>query len=272
MSTLLLIGAAALLLLAARKQSAEPVGKVKFYKALAEAQAAGVEFGATSGNLTEDEKTALDRVGKRNNYRQSKRSQQMGRSYAEAFYRYLNGKYKQIAGIGEIEYPFTEYIVRNENGDPIVIFHDYDRETDLRNALDAVDDYANSPELYGEMATYAYIATGGKFVWDSKFVGGTERVAAGVKDELFGSRRGTEDHAQEKKSRRRILATEAKGGKYPVRFAEVLAAGGDSRAVLNGVLSALRTVRTPQEAQDVLLGAYYKQFDRKHPERDQVPF
>lgn len=271
MTTLLIIsGLAAGLLFACKrkqKQSLDGIGKVKFYKALSEAQKQGIEFGDKNYQLTEDQKHALVLIGNRNNYKQSKRSAETGRSYSEAFYRYLNNKYRAIAGIGYIEYPFEEYIVRNDRGDAIIIFHDYDRNRDLKNAIDLATDFANNPEQYGEFSTYAYIAGGGKFVWESKFVGGTSRVAKGVKDELFGSnkhgRMGKELHPEEKKRRRKILATEAKGGQYPEKFAEILASGGDSIAVRNGVLAALRSVTTPQDAQEILLDMYYSQFERQ---------
>lgn len=274
MSTLVIIGAAVLACAIYRKKhkSLDGVGRVKFYKALAEAQEQGIRFGDKNHELSDDEKYALSVVGRRNNYKQSRRSVESGRSYPEAFYRYLNNKYKQVAGIGAIVYPYQEYIVRNENGDAVVIFHDYDRETDLRKAIEEVENYAIDPELYGEMATLAYIADGGKFVWESKFVGGTP-VVFGVKDELFGSgRTGKEIHPQEKKLRRKTLATEEKGGKYPAKFAEVLAAGGDSIAVRSGVLTAIREAPTPQDAQEILLGAYYNQFNQPEPTYEEVPY
>lgn len=270
---IILTGLAAGLLLTHKKKhnSLEGVGRVKFYKALAEAQDEGVEFGDKKHILSEDEKQALYLIGKRNNYKQSRSSEASGRGYSEAFYRYLNNKYRAIAGIGEIDYPFQEYIVRNERGDAIVIFHDYDRQLDLKNALDIVDGYTNDPERFGEMATYAYLADGGKFVWESKFSPGKERVARGVKDELFGGsytygKMGKEAHPEEKKRRRKILATEANGGVYPEKFAEQLAAGGDSNAVRNGVLAALRSVTSPKDAEDLLLEIYYSQFDRNEPD------
>lgn len=278
MTELLIISGIAIGLYLARnkqKTSVDGVGRVKFYKALAEAQQAGVEFGDKDRKLSEDELHALSLVGYRNNYKQSRRSAESGRSYSEAFYRYLNNKYRAIAGIGEISYPYKEYVVRNDRGDAVIIFHDYDRKEDLRHAMEDVQNYVNNPELYGEMSTYAFIADGGKFVWDSKFVGGTSRVAKGVKDELFGStkygRFGKEKHPEEKKRRRKILATENKGGQYPEKFAELIAADGDSIAVRNGVLAALRSVTSPKDAEDILLDIYYRQFDKQTPNFD-TPF
>mgnify|MGYP007101858586 CR=1 FL=1 len=44
------------------------------------------------------------------------------------------------------------------------------------------------------------------------------------------------------------------------------------RTDYESVIEAFMQGAETAEAQDVLLGEYYKQFDRKHPERDQVPF
>lgn len=275
----LVIGGIATLLLLKKKAGTAGIGKVKFYKALAEAQQRGVRFGMDAASLNKKELAVLQNVGVENGYRQSKKSAEAGKPYPLAFYTYLNNKYKAVAGIGKIEYPYKEYVVKNGNGDAIVVFHDYDRKEDLREAMNLADNAGMTAEEYGYYNTLSYLASGGKFIWKSKYVGGStaksDRIGLGVEDELFGNR--GQKHPEEMKRRRWMLATEKNGGVYPEQFAEQLAhyvptGEGDSGAVKNGVLQAIRSIGSRKEAEDELLQLYYSQFEVQDSPEEYTPF
>ena len=276
MTGLLLIGAFALWFLT-KKKDPEQIGKVKFLKAISEAQKCGFKFGTDKTKFTGREILDLDNIGKSNGYRQTKTSRESGKPYHQAVYDYLNSKFKQIAGIGKIDYPYTPYKIYNENDDLVLEYRDYDPDLDLRKAIDELDAYVNMPRRYGELATYAFLADGGKFVWESKKTKSGTRTAAGVKDELFGSdRTPAETHQYEKKARRKILGSPDKGAQYPVKFAESISSNvmiDDSREVLNGVLDALRSCSTPEDAKKYLLDQYYEQYRVEDPQRNEdLPF
>ena len=246
------------------------VGKVKFYKALSEAQRAGVVFGGSPNSLSAEDEQALKRIGEQNGYKQSKGSSLSGKSYAKAFYGYLNAKYKQVAGIGAIQYPYTEYVVKNDRGDTVIIFRDFDEQADLKSAVDYVDEIGD-PQTYAYYATLAYIASGGRFVWKSKKIGG-QLISRGLEDELYGS---TVSHNEERKKRVQILGSAEKGALYPEQFVHKLweskGAGDDDYYIKSGVLDALNSIYTRKAAKDELLSFYYSSF-AKEDLSEEAPF
>lgn len=271
LTTILITSAALLLLNKARKQSLSGIGKVKFYKAISEAQEEGITFGLDETALNKKELAIMQRVGERNGYKQAKGSKARGHSYAQAFYRYLNNKYKQISGIAAIAYPYKEYVVKDYKGDPIVIFHDYDREQDLKDAIYELVPADNdcTTETDGYYYTLAYLANGGKFVWKSKTLKDGTVTLYGVEDELYGSHepgtrgRGKANHKAEYKSKRGVLGSEKSGAAYPTKFAEQATSyerDGDSHDVRNGVLAAIRAVNNRKDAEEILLEDYYERF------------
>lgn len=260
MNTLCAIGGlAALLLYSVKKKGTSGVGKIRPFKALSQAQQGGVKFGTSlpKKKLTKEERKILERVGKENGYTQTWKSKASGKDYPEAVYTYLNNKYNSVAGIGDL--PYEEYIVRNGEGDVVVIYKDYESENILQRAINfVVDNYCSTadPEEYGYWNTVVDIAQGRKFVWKSDITGGVLRKR-GMEDELFG--RG---HAKEERLRRiSMLATPQKGGVYPEKYAYELSAHTtvemSDADIKNGVLEALREFYSPKDAQRKILYIFY---------------
>lgn len=286
MNGLIIGGLALLVLLAKRKKksntgnNAGGIGRVKYFKAMMEAQREGVPFGSYKPeDLTKEDKLALSYIGTKNGYKQGKKSVENGTEYAVAVWKYLNSKYKQISGIGATNLPYEVYTIVNENGDVIIEEHNYDKERDYQNAIQDVELAAMSnARSCGYWNTILYIASGGKFAWDSKY-NGTTVISYGLRDELFGSRdsRGEallrmsgkkvkESLPNEKKNYRKILN---KDGAYIQSFAESLwqnADGADrfdSQEIADGVIEALMSVTSKEDAKDVILDYYYKSFDEQ---------
>gem|GEM_PF-6875338 len=133
------------------------IGRVSFYKAMSQAQKQGVEFGKKPEELTEKEKRILQQVGEKNRYKQSRASVSKGNTYASAFYTFLNNKYKQIAGIGSVVYPHQEYVVTNSKGQPAIIFYEYDRDADMKAAIDMFTSISDAEQkAYFETLAFIY--------------------------------------------------------------------------------------------------------------------
>lgn len=263
----LLLGALALTLAAKRKQSG--VGKIKVWQCIEKAQRYNVPFGNTKwSELSDSDRQNIDTIGRQAGYKQTKASLESGKEYGEAFYGYLNNKYKSIAGLGKIviEYPCEEAHVKNENGDLILLHRDYDSKKDIEDAVNAVDNMLTTDAAHnGYLLTLQYLARGGKVVWSNLMKGG-DVIKRGLESELFGGKRNNVADGNkkvsfpyEKKLRRRILGTEKNGAKYPEQLAEEFAQhyGGDDYYYKNGVLDALQRIGTKQQAQEELLDLYY---------------
>lgn len=119
---LILFGAIALGLAGARKDSVSGVGAIKrakrrVYKEIAEAQKRGVDLERPFSDYSENGKKLLESTGRDFGWKQSKRSIESGKSYAEAYYNSLRRAYNAIAGISGVG---GTYSVRNGNGDVIL--------------------------------------------------------------------------------------------------------------------------------------------------------
>lgn len=274
LSPLFIFGSlAAVCFLKARKnrQTIDGVGKVVFYKAMSEAQDAGISFGRGRSfeDLSDTKKRHLERIGKENGYSQTKRSIESGRSFAEAFYNYLNGKYKAIAGIGYLT-TTKWYDIKDNNGEIILRFQHIEKPStqDMLSEGIEVARTLSDPMAYGYYNTLIYLYNKGKFRWDDVTItnaaGETITTSHGLRSELFGQRGGSamqtrellkqqrqgksvETRKEEKKYYRAILS---KDGLTPEKFTESLTGewtrqfGYDNEFPYNeirdGVLDALK--------------------------------
>ena len=125
MITALLIGAGALYLL--RKKHAQAIGKVerikrRIYKEVSLAQQEGVDFSKKFPELTTQERSALERVGKDVGWKQSKRSIESGKPYVESYYGSLRRAWNAVSGIAGIG--ATAYDVRDTNNNVVLTWYD----------------------------------------------------------------------------------------------------------------------------------------------------
>lgn len=173
----------------------------------------------------------------------------------ERYYKQLRRAYKAISGIGETNLPYKTYTVRNHRGDIILQHRDYGTpEQIFQDAIDYVLlSNINNSEEYGYWETVAAIATGKKFVWESK------GVHRGIEKLVFGGGK----HPNERKSRISYLASPKKGGMYPEVFAETIIGNSnfahehmDEQEILNGVLYALFSIYSVKQAKDMILETY----------------
>lgn len=163
-----------------------------------------------------------------------------------------------------------ESVVRNANGDVILVYRDYHLDklpeqaaSWVRNVTTANDGYA-----IGYWNTLADIATGRvKFVWNSN---GTHR---GAQQLIFG-----QSAPSERKQRISYLATPEKGGQYPEKYAHhlwrsVTDGTGDDQEITNGVLDAIRDCTSTGTAQQVIVDEFIKAHQVSEPQIYQdIPF
>lgn len=117
---LLLLGAGALFLALGRKnRRAEQIGRIKrrIYKEVSLAQSAGVDFTKNFGDLTEDEIVVLESVGSDAGWKQSKRSIEAGKSYAESYYGSLRRAWNAVSGVQGIG---RAYNVKDADGNLVL--------------------------------------------------------------------------------------------------------------------------------------------------------
>lgn len=185
----------------------------------------------------------------------------------QRYFNQLRRAYKSIAGTG---LPHDQSVVRNENGDVILVYNDYHLDQLPQKAADWVEQQAQqnagAPYEYGYWATVAAIARGKKFVWKSK---GAHR---GIEQLVFG-----QSAPAERKQRISYLATPEKGGVYPEKFAHSLWQANDrqqdDQEITNGVLQAILDTTSVGAAQQACVGAYLEANQVKEPLLyEEVPF
>lgn len=173
----------------------------------------------------------------------------------ERYYKQLRRAYKAISGIGQTNLPYKTYTVLNHRGDIILQHRDYGTPDQMfQDAIDYVLlSHITDPKEYGYWETVAAIATGKKFVWESK------GVHRGIEQLAFGGGK----HPKERKSRISYLASPQKGGMYPEVFAETIIGNSDfaheymdEQEILNGVLYALFSIDSVKQAKDMILETY----------------
>lgn len=234
------------------------VGKIKTYAAINRAQDYGIEFGKRPDELTSQEELHLKSVGK---YFGIKQPSSSTTSYPTYVYRKLNSAYKAISGIN---YPYQEFVVKNDRGDIILIHRDYDKERDLIEAgKELPGEHECNNYRDGYIATVYYLATGGRFHWKSS------QYQNGVEAEIFGKK-----SPDERKLRMQALTnSKHPDGYYPVSFAEYLVSdNGDELDVRDGVFDAIRDFYSPAAAKEYILDNYYKQFQYEEMPEEELPF
>ena len=261
------MGAAFLLLRKKRKQQPSIGSSRHWLYEIAQAQRAGIDFW---DDYDERDAERLESLAKANGVKLTKADVEKGITLPQKYFLQLYRKFKPLRDqIGKINYPYETAYIYNRNGDKSLIIHDYDERRDAVKALDYVESEmaGGGDDTAAYWATVVAIAKGAKFVWKDKKVHGTVTLK-GLESCLFGQG----DHEGERKKYFKILGN-PKDAWYPEKFAEELSL---SNNVLNGVLDALRSVRTPSDAIELCMDAYYKQFEepddpRGHLDED-LPF
>lgn len=240
-----LVGACALF-----KKRGAPIGKLpkrRIYREVAEAQSFGAEFLFDYDTQSARVKRSISEMCKLHNRTYPKRTPLT----EEKYYKQLKRAYNAISGIGKTTLPYNESTIRNHRGDIIMLYRDYGTDDKiLSDAIDyVIENYACMyNDRIGYYETLAYIARGGKFVWESK------GVHRGVGELL-----GWISAPAERKLRISYLASPKKGAIYPEPFAESLAGYyGNDREVLNGVEECLMDVISKQQAIDIIMDIYIR--------------
>lgn len=183
----------------------------------------------------------------------------------QRYFNQLRRAYKSIAGTNLQP---KQSVVRNEYGDVILVYNDYELDKLPQKAADYVRDFGGIDGYeMGYWRTLADIATGRvKFVWSSK------GVHRGVEKLIFGT-----SAPAERKARISYLATPEKGGVYPEIYAHKLWENEDQVSTdmdfLDGVLDAIRTCQSVGQAQKILIDNYMKAHQAAEPMMwEDVPF
>lgn len=116
---LLLLGAGLFLALGRKNRRAEQIGRIKrrIYKEVSLAQSAGVDFSKNFDDLTDDEIVVLESVGSDAGWKQSKRSIEAGKSYAESYYGSLRRAWNAVSGVQGIG---RAYNVKDADGNLVL--------------------------------------------------------------------------------------------------------------------------------------------------------
>lgn len=124
MITALLIGAGALWLLGRKQKAIGKVERIKrrIYKEVSMAQGEGVDFSKKFDELTAAEIDALQAVGNEVAWKQSKRSIESGKSYAEAYFNSLRRAWNAVSGVQGIG--ATAYDVYDRDGNVCLTWTD----------------------------------------------------------------------------------------------------------------------------------------------------
>ena len=188
----------------------------------------------------------------------------------QRYFNQLRRAYKSIAGTN---LPYDENVVRNENGDVILIYRDYHMDRVPEEAAfyvynNAMATMTTNPDYAAYWATVALISNGKKFVWSST----KDKVHRGIEQLVFGKAA-----PEERKKRISYLATPAKGGLYPEEFAHMLweqtDRTADDQEITNGVLEALRDISSSGIATEWCKREYLKDHQVQEPLLYQdVPF
>lgn len=184
----------------------------------------------------------------------------------QRYFNQLRRAYNSIAGT---TLPFKESVIRNEHGDVILVYHDYNLDQLATKAAEFVKTYrANYSGEIGYWYTIADIALGKlKFVWNSK------APHRGVQQLVFG-----QNVPEERKQRISYLATPEKGGVYPEAYAHYLWESvtdgrGDDQEITDGVLDAIREITSVGQAQQLCIEKYLKAHQvEEQPLWQDVPF
>lgn len=217
------------------------------------AQRAGVNLNKSKyEDLLRGEQEELFNIARSFGYKGSKAAQAHLEPLAKGYFNSLRRAYKSIAGT---DLPYDQSVVRNENGDVILIYNDYHLDQIPERAIEEMKDNWWSPNLSDKeamMQTIADIASGNlKFIWSSK------GVKRGVEKMVFGKAA-----PQERKQRISYLASEAKGGVTPEEYAHRLWERTDGQAddmeILDGVLEAIRQTPSVGAAREACVWEYLK--------------
>ena len=143
-TVLLLLGAGALFLaLGRRADKQEQIGRIKrrIYKEVSLAQKAGVDFSKKFGQLTDDEITVLESVATDAGWKQSKRSREAGKTFAESYYGSLLRAWNAVSGCKGVG---TAYDVKDAEGNVVLTWIEdaaehVKHERDMQDALRAAE-------------------------------------------------------------------------------------------------------------------------------------
>ena len=185
------------------------------------------------------------------------------------YFNQLRRAYKSVAGT--TIRPDTS-IVRNEYGDVVLVYNDYHLDQLPKRAVSWIVGEAETDtdiERGAYWSTIAYIADGGKFVWNSTKNG----VHRGVCELIFGK-----SAPEERKRRISYLASPEKGGLYPEQLAHKVweadvTGRSDDMQILNGILEAISACTSVGQAQQMCIDEYLKAHQAEEPLLyEDVPF
>lgn len=276
---LLLSGLGLALFLKWRKKTTKTsgVGKLNFIILCSRAQKLGIPLYVKYEELTKKQRDALKQLAHEYGYTLTKNREEKGLSLTEAFYKFLQTKYKSIrkvSGIGLLNRIPTggQFPVYDEDGNVIATYYDFIERTPdsvlYSQALTAIDEATGDPKDYAYWQTIKYIANGGKFVWDDKKETKDGRVLLyGLESLLFGKGK---KHPEERKKRRGMLAAPEKRGQYPEKFAESLIqffpGGVDDYYLKEGVIDALRSVNSKADAAAEIMSVWGRDYEFEQAE------
>ena len=251
-----------------RKNATSGIGAVRkqprrIWSEVEQAQRAGIDLTDKEGYKGNEKILSLMSQGK---------IKQDGSSPVEQrYFSQLRRAYKSIAGTN---LPYEESVVRNKNGDVILVYRNYNMDRIAKDAAQymydlAIQNMSNDPEASAYWATIARIADGDlKFVWNST----KDKVHRGAEQLVFG-----QSVPAERKARISYIATPAKGGQYPEEFAHHLwertGQTADDQEITNGVLEAIRDINGKGVAAEYCKQEYLKAHQVEEPLLYQdVPF
>lgn len=227
--------------------------KRNIFAEIQNAQQYQADFATNYDNQNQMSKLFLKDGAKRYNNAFPRRKQLNG----EMYYKQLLTQYKKISGT---TLPFVESQIVNSRGDVILIHRDYgDRKKMLLDAITFTRNaFIGNNFLIGFYGTLSYIATGGKFVWETK---GQRR---GIETVVFGKK-----VPGEKKARRSYIG---KQGLTPEELAHDIweYEGGNDIEILDGVIDAILTIDSKTAAEEKLLNDYIEAHEEQ--EYNEAPF
>ena len=254
MITELLIAAGAIWLLRQNK-SVSGIGAAKrkprrIWAEVEAAQKAGIDLTDPTGYMHHENELRRMAQGKLSASKSEKPDEQ--RYFAQ-----LRRAYKSIAGTN---LPYRTYNIRNEFGDIILTYNDYELNKLPQTAADYVESEERlsptDPFGIGYWSTIAEIALGQlKFVWKTN----EKKTLRGVESLVFGT-----SAPKERKLRISYLASPEKGGVYPEKYAHRLWESWlsdmdmslDDMEILDGVIEAIRTCQSVGQAQQICIDEY----------------
>lgn len=170
----------------------------------------------------------------------------------EKYFNQLKRQYNAVSGIGATTLKATMHTVFNKLGDRVIQYYDYGTpQEQLQDAIKyMISTYAaNDPFSIGYYGALAYIAHGGKLIWDSK-----NNSKNGVRS-IFTSNSSGERKARISYLGKAGISIDALAHKI-WEDADGYARGIDDYYITDGVIEAIRTCTSKQQAINTIMDKY----------------